>query len=269
MLWDSVKSMWYVEHDGQRRYLARRQITHDQRAAYRIKRSAVATIPESQWTEQDFRSYSPPVKDQDGEGACVGFSSTTVHQTSRAMQGMTFVSLSCGHLYGQINGQQDGGAVVEDALTTLEKVGQCTTATVDDMTWQQRHWPSGAAAEAARFRVEIGGQVTTFEEICSLLELAQISTIGVDIGRNFHPSSAGVLPDLSGSGGGHALPVLGKRLISGRWHLIIRNSWSVTWGDHGDCYMPRSYIDQAGGGHYHVVASRDDPNDPNNPPVAK
>lgn len=268
-IWDPTKQLWYIDFGGHRRYLARIQTTPTSRKKYGIKRATVPTIPQSQWTEQDFRPFAPPVKDQDGEGACVAFSGTTLHQTSRALQGMSFVDLSCGHLYGQINGGGDNGATVEDALTALEKTGQCTTALVDDMTWQTRKWPAGVGPEAARFKVEIGGEVTTFEEICSLLEVSQLTAIGIDCGRNFNPSSAGVLPNQSGAGGGHGLPVLGKKLINGVWYLIIRNSWNTGWGDAGDCYMPRSYIDAAGGGHYTITASADDPNDVNNPPVAR
>ena len=269
MLWDAQKGLWYIDCGGQRRYLGRLAITPATRRKYAIARAAVNVVPEAQWTEQDFRVYAPPVKDQDGEGACVAFSGTTLHQTSRAMQGMTAASLSCGHLYGQINGGQDGGAVVEDALKALEQTGQCTTLEVGDLAWQPRKWPASAGTVAARFKVEIGGEVTTFEEICSLLEAGKLVAIGIDCGRNFNPDGAGVLPDQAGAGGGHGLPVLGKKKIGGVWHLIIRNSWGTGWGDRGDCYMPRSYIDRAGGGHYQITACRDDPQDATNAPAAK
>jgi C1A family cysteine protease len=93
--------------------------------------------------------------------------------------------------------------------------------------------------------------------------------IGIDCGRNFNPNARGILPPQSGSGGGHGLAVVGKtKKLDGIWRLIIPNSWGINWGDAGYCYMDRTFIDSAGGGHYELSASEDDPIDHNNPSKA-
>lgn len=51
-------------------------------------------------------------------------------------------------------------------------------------------------------------------------------------------SSTGILASPYGYAGGHAMIIVGKKIISNKPHWIVQNSWGSWWGDGGYCYMP-------------------------------
>ena len=46
--------------------------------------------------------------------------------------------------------------------------------------------------------------------------------------------------------GGHAVLVVGYKLINGQPYWIVRNSWGTGWGDGGYFYMPEAYLTTKG-----------------------
>jgi hypothetical protein len=254
---------------GQRYGLGLIPSTPDQRRAF-CSPWRGAVVPREKWTPIDFRVYAPDVFNQGEQGSCVGHGGIGSLMTLRKMHGHGDERLSPCNLYGQINGGQDRGAIVIDALKALRDTGACLEATVGPSRWQPSGWPSGWKDEAKRFRIEGADELTSFDEIGSAIMQGDPVNFGVMIGNRFKPQGAeGVIPEWDGSqAGGHCMFALGLKAIDGRWHLLVQNSWGTQWGAGGFCYMPESYFRQRFAEMYRLRTATDDPQD-TNPPTVK
>lgn len=174
---------------------------------------------------------------------CVGFSSIQGLMMCREMIGLKRVLLSAGNLYGRINGGRDAGAMIGDALTELMARGACTAATVPQLSWQPRTWPSGWQTEAKKYVVIEAYHCPTFEHLVSALLHGFISVYGIMVGQNFSTDKNGWVHDYRGGGGGHALCGIGVAIDSnGKVGIETANSWTTTWGDQGFGIVPESYF---------------------------
>lgn len=188
-------------------------------------------IPRDQWKPVSLRPFSPPIKDQDGIGACNAFATVTATEVARAMAGLDPVQLSTGYLYGAINGQRDQGSLLEDAIEWMMKNGTCLASTVGMLDWQKSKWPSTAATEAKQYRVLEYYWTPTFDHFASALQQGFAGNIGIMWGSSDNPNSNGYLPDSAGGrAGGHAIAVDGLVNDGGKWGLELPNSWSTRWG---------------------------------------
>jgi hypothetical protein len=199
-------------------------------------------IPRAQWREVDLEAYLPPVKDQDGLGACNAFATVTATEASREIAGLSYVKLSPGWLYGRINGGRDQGSTLEDGLAWMTGHGTCTSATVGDLSWRSN--PSKAAAEAKNFKVVEAYLCPTFDHMASALQQGFVVVEGLLWRDNFKPDADGWLPAQGrGGAGGHALCGYGLATRNGAWGIRTRNSWGVTWGNGGNCVIPEQLFD--------------------------
>jgi hypothetical protein len=266
---DKKNNLPYIDVGGHRRYLAALPYPDFKKKSFPRYKDRFQSVPVSDWKDYSIEAWVVGIKDQDGQGSCVGHGSTGALEVARNISGFGATVLSAECCYGQINGGSDNGASVPDALTALRDVGTTTEASIGPLHWQPRGWPSGWKDEAARFKIENGFEINTFEDSVScVLSTNSPVCIGIDCGRNFNPDNQGVLPDQSGSGGGHCLYMVGVKKFGSVWKARIVNSWGM-WGDHGMCWMPRSYFDNTNGGHWGIIAAQSDPQDPNKPPVTK
>lgn len=46
-----------------------------------------------------------------------------------------------------------------------------------------------------------------------------------------------VLPPSGSNNGGHAMIIIGWKIINGKCYFIVQNSWDLTWADSGLCYI--------------------------------
>lgn len=199
-------------------------------------------IPRAQWKEVDLEAYLPPVKDQDGIGACNAFATITATEASREIAGLSYVKLSPGWLYGRINGGRDQGSTLEDGLAWMVEHGTCTSATVGDLSWRSN--PSKAAQEAKNYRVVEAYLCPTVDHMASALQQGFVIVEGLLWRDNFTPDKDGWLPSVGrGGAGGHALCGYGLTQRNGVWGIKTRNSWGVTWGNGGNCVIPESLFD--------------------------
>lgn len=188
-------------------------------------------IPREVWKPVNLRPFCPPVKDQDGIGACNAFATVTATEIARAVAGLEYVPLSTGYLYGAINGQRDQGSMLEDAIEWMGKNGTCDASTVGMLDWQKGKWPAGVADKAKQYRVLEYFWTPEFDDFASGIQYGFAGNIGMMWASSDNPDGNGYLPDrVGGRAGGHAIAVTGLVYENGKWALECQNSWSPKWG---------------------------------------
>lgn len=219
-------------------------------------------IPRSQWKEIDLSAYLPDVKDQDGVGACNAFATVTAVEATRNLHGLSYVRLSPGYLYGNINGGRDDGSMLEDGLAWMTQHGTCEAKTVPELSWRKSAWPAGAAAEAKQYVVLEAYLCPTFDHYASALQSGFFGIEGILWFHNFNVDRDGWLPSRGTGGyGGHALCGYGLAQRNGVWGVRTRNSWGPRWGQGGNCVIPESLFSGPVGGWWAVRATVQTPAD--------
>jgi hypothetical protein len=174
-------------------------------------------IPRSTWPT-DGVDLSPEVAeilDQDGLSLCHSFAGTQVNEIAHRLAGHRGLKLSAGNLAGQVTGNQDQGAGVDEVLAVLIKSGQTTRATIGQNDYEGRDWPSGWKDEAAKYRVAKAydcGHDHVFDAIVTCLLLGWPVELGT-----------------MAFGGGHAITATRFYKLNGVWRLRGPNSWGSGW----------------------------------------
>lgn len=254
-----------IDAGGEPRVLARLEPAAPSTAP-RFFATADKPLPRDRWQEVSHWAWCPAIYDQNGKGSCVGHGTAAAFGAAWSMAGNKARRFSACYVYSLINGGSDRGAIVEDALKAMEKYGVCLESTVGPLKIYRSQYDTQAADnEAKRFTIFQSYQLDSFDEIASAVQLGKLAVFGIDIGRNFEPNTHGVIPERSGSGGGHCMYACGLKRISGKWYLEVPNSWHERWGLNGVCYIPESYF--AGYVDAFVIETpHSDPQDPNSPP---
>lgn len=214
-------------------------------------------IPRAQWKPCSMEGFLPPVHDQDGIGMCNASATVAGMEACRALQGLPYVQLSGGHLYGRINDGRDRGSLLEDGLREAMAGGVCTTATVPYLNWRSR--PAAAAEEAKRYRVLEAWLCPTFDHLASALQCGFFVIEGLMWRDNFKVDGDGWLPTRgAGGAGGHAVLGFGLAERGGVWGARTRNSWSEQWGARGNCVIPETLFGTQIGGMWALRAMVDE-----------
>lgn len=215
-------------------------------------------IPRSQWKPVSYNKYFPAVKDQDGIGACNAFDTVNIVQGCRNMAGLPDVDLSCGYLYGNINGQQDQGSMLEDALAWMVEHGTPPSSIVGDLSWKKSTWPANASKEAANYRVVQAYWCPTFDHLGSAIQSGFLCSVGIMWADGDNVDSDGWIPtNPRGSQGGHAIARGSLENRNGKWGLGGPNSWSPRWGVAGYMTIPENRFGSQVGGHWAVKVVSD------------
>lgn len=223
----------------------------------------VPMIPRSEWKEISLAAYLPPVKDQDGIGACNAFATVEAVEACRKQAGLKYVRLSPGYLYGNINDGVDQGSLLEDGLAWMTTNGTCETALIGDLDWRAgRRRPVNAVENAKNYKVLEAYLCPNFEAMASALQQGFFIVEGLLWYDNFNPDRDGWLPARGvGNYGGHALCGYGLAQRNGTWGIRTRNSWSSSWGVGGNCVIPESLFGRDIGGFWAVRAVTATPTD--------
>jgi hypothetical protein len=214
----------------------------------------VPLIPREQWKEVDLGWALPPVKDQDGIGACNAFATITAVEAARKQAGLRYVRLSPGYLYGKINGGRDQGSLLEDALAWMTDHGTVSAATIGELDWRRGRAFNGDA-EGQSYRIVEAYECPSFDAMASAIQQGFYIDEGLMWRDNFTPDRDGWLPGSGrGGAGGHALCGYGLARRNGVWGIRTRNSWGAGWGVGGSCVIPESLFGKGVGGFWAVRA---------------
>ena len=149
------------------------------------------------------------------------------------------------YLEGAVN--EDSGAEIRDGMKVLQKIGVCPESDwpYDESTFANT--PTAImVANAAPYKIKEYHRVRTLDQLKAALAEGLPVVIGIDIYESFESEAVehnGVvpMPDVNKEQllGGHAVLAVGYDDAKAR--LIVRNSWGITWGDLGYCYLPYDY----------------------------
>ena len=202
--------------------------------------------------EHDLRPSMPPVYDQGQLGSCTGNAIAGAMEYERDRQGLSdfvpsrlFVYYNERALEGTAS--SDSGAVIRDGIKVVNTDGVCS----------ETLWPYDIGMFAVKppkrcYVAATKDKAVQYEAIQTLGDLkdAIASNLSVVFGFTVYQSfesqavaRTGVMPlpkPHEPVVGGHAVLAVGYS--DTKRHVIVRNSWGASWGDHGYFYMPYQYL---------------------------
>ena len=221
-----------------------------------------ATLPDS----VDLSAEMPPIGNQGAQGSCVGWATTYAvrsyleHYTKKTtyLNGTTpnnDVLFSPAFVYNQLNGGQDNGLYVRDALDLLKTQG---STTLSDMPYQSTDYITQPTdkqkTKAAGFKLKTWGRVSkSMDEMKAFLANKNPIIIAVNIDANmtnlvdkFGTEVGWKTYDPNTVRGGHAMVIVGYS--NTKKAFKVQNSWGSNWGNKGFFWMSYdllSYIREA------------------------
>jgi hypothetical protein len=228
-------------------------------------------LPKSEIRDFDRWPAQITIKDQNGRGACNGHATVTALEFARAMQGQPHVGLSAWYVYSILCGGWDRGSNILDALKLVQANGAAPESLVEYKLINPKRLTAEANKAALRFRLTIGRQLTTWDEILSAVALRRSLNLSIHVGTRFGSIDSEGVPGVGRGMGNHAVMCGGGIKTSPKWGKLIRmaNSWSTAWGQNGFCWLSQAHIE--GGSWFEcfeVDAVSEDLVDDNNPPEA-
>jgi len=202
--------------------------------------------------EVDLREKMPPVSDQGELGSC------TAHAVVDGLVEFAQRSKKITSNYSRLflyyetrkrNNEtaQDSGASLRDALKALADKGVC----------KEDIWPYNIANFAKKppsscytmknYKPTKYYRLLTVNDMLSCLKDGYPFVCGIEVFAQIDVVTAAkpyiALPKRGESSeGGHAIAIVGLKLIDNEWMWIMRNSWGISWGIHGCGYLPWSYL---------------------------
>jgi hypothetical protein len=199
-------------------------------------------IPERDWIETSVDDWAQkiPVWNQGQHGACVGHGSATAFTFAWLISGQAYHEFSPTSIYARINGGRDQGAQVGDGLLCLKKYGAALMSQFgEDKIWEQQ-LTADVRKTATRFRVVEAYKINDWTEMGTALMKGFMVVSGLAVGDNFsNLDRNGVAPLPDRVTGGHCLAHYGLRQVGGTFVAKTRNSWGMSWGVGGDCYLQK------------------------------
>ncbi|MBN2231661.1 MAG: C39 family peptidase [Deltaproteobacteria bacterium] len=208
---------------------------------------ALATQP----TSMDLSANFPAVGDQGNQGSCVGWATAYALKTYHEKVEEAWALNTPGHLfspayvYNQINGGQDLGSYINEALDLAVSQGIATLATMPYSDTDYNTQPSGQArAEAAYFKANSWFRVNDTSQIKASIANRKPVVAGITVYNDLMNLQGGNSVYNTATGnpqGGHAVTIVGydDNRYGGAFKFI--NSWGRSWGDNGYFWMPYSF----------------------------
>ncbi len=203
---------------------------------YRQANGLPPLIPQAEWVEVDNReSFDGKILlNQESCSGCVGWSAAGAEMCNRFAAYGTLEVLSGAYIYAKINGGQDNGAVITDAMAALLRYGVCLKSEFDlPHIYAQQITPAIDAAALKRsgtFDMTVG----SFLEVCTAIQMGFRVQAPIQVGNPFERFDQNGAVGFSNGNGNHS--IFYHSLIQirpGVWMLIGKNSWG-NWGPEGD-----------------------------------
>jgi len=200
----------------------------------------------------DLRLLDSPVEDQGNLGSCTANAEAGDIQFLEKKQNNTFIDASRLFIYYNTrhlleNTSGDVGATIRDTIKSVVTYGACKEDTWPYIEGKYDTKPlQSCYDEALNYQTLTYVALKTLADIQTTLAGGLPVQIGILVFESFeNVGSDGIVPmpksteELLGS---HAVLVVGYKVINGILYLIVRNSWSANWGDHGYFYLPTAYL---------------------------
>jgi transcription initiation factor IIF auxiliary subunit len=156
-------------------------------------------------------------------------------------------------VYNQINGGQDRGSSVVNALKLMNQVGASTLKTMP-YTKNYTAKPTKAAfSEAKKYKISSYYSLKSLSEIKQALQHGHPILIGIVTDSTFNSGRYKIYNKemrknardrLGSSHGRHAMVITGYD--DTRQALLLLNSWGATWGEDGYCWVSYDVIGKIG-----------------------
>lgn len=221
---------------------------------FQLVRPSAAPLPPS----VDLRHLCSPVRDQGKLGSCTGFAiAAGMREFLEQKTTGKFVKLSPLFVYyeerkieNSVN--QDAGAQPRDGMKVLANMG-CAPEKDDryNISTFQDPPTSKAMQDAARFKIAAYHRLSNLTDMQNCLAGGNGFVLGFEVFESFESdpvAQTGKMPMPQPNEkkvGGHAVFAAGYKMDPkwpGGGYLIIKNSWSTSWGDQGYFYMPLAYV---------------------------
>lgn len=218
---------------------------------YKFVPQATVALPQS----VDLRSNMPPIYDQGQLGSCTANAVAAHLDFERSKQGEAFITPSRLFIYYnerviENTVDSDSGATIRDSIKSVVTYGAPHETTVPYVISKFAHKPSKTAyTQAIKYEaLQYQSVAPSVTDMKTCLASGNPFVVGFTVYSSFEShavASTGVMPMPSKSEsvlGGHAVTVVGYKLIDSKPYWIARNSWGTGWGDKGYFYMPESYL---------------------------
>lgn len=204
--------------------------------------------------ECDWREHAGAILDQDGRGACVGYSGASAFRQAWSVAGFPPMDFDPDFAYACINGGRDVGAYLEDMIASMASNGMAPAGSVERWEYRMSRISQAVRDRAKTYVAAKSYACRTFDEMCDAVNLGFAGSFGVTIGSGFTRMDAGGVAGFGVPRGGHAMHAVGLRKVkagayAGRWALIVKNSWREDFGDQGYCLMVADHFGRSMSGY--------------------
>lgn len=208
-------------------------------------------VPDGDLTDDQFLPY---VHDQNGIGQCNCDATAAAAEYTRSRQGLPFVKLSAADLYDRINGGQDNGSMLEDAMAAMLSEGIGTAETCGTL-WR-RGMKTASASERGQYKVLEAFVCPTFDHVFSAALQGFALVSGIFWYDGYYVDDSGwLVPRQSGNRGGHAVFGHTPRRKGQKYGVDHTNSWTPQWGRKGRAVFPEDVYQQRGIGGWWCIRS--------------
>lgn len=222
----------------------------------------------------DLSDEMPPVGNQGSQGSCVAWSTAYAYKTYQEKQDHNWSvntrdhQFSPAYVYNQINGGQDRGSYISEAMNLIKNQGVCPLSVMpydDNDYWTQPN--SQQRQVASNYKAKSWGTLAAGSVSAMRNHLAAGDTISVavPIYPDFNVSSSNPVYDNTyGSlSGWHAITFVGYSDSKDAFKFI--NSWGSRWGFSGYGWMSYDLVNRLDTKGYIMTDEQTDDNDDNDP----
>ncbi len=215
------------------------------------------------------RKFTRNVSNQGTVGSCVGQTLSVVFNDTTQCES---VSLSPMWIYKRAKrhdywaGEDYSGTSISGACLALKKEGACKEEFYPYHGSTEDYEPlTGAIADADRRKVIAfyNLAVHRIDEIKNLL-LKESLACSIAVHSGFYAAKDdGIVVEAgyeaSKYQGGHAMAIVGWKVIDGILHWEFQNSWGDNWGDDGFCFIPHTLLENIKSSNvYYLVTENED-----------